>query len=346
MAAELSTRNTKNEILEAYNELLKKVKEQKPLDRQAEKEKTEKKDIVETAAQNSVEKIVKDLAELKLAIGKSLDSVEEQLIGEFKKLNNTRRAIEIEQKNLEDIHEIRAEADSLAALLLAQKEKKQAFETEMEQKRDVFEETMADAKLAWKKEQDELERGRKEREEQNKKARQREEEEYAYNLQLERKKDQDAYAERKSIQEKELEQKRQELEKSWSERESALAAREQELASLRQRVEAFPHELDQAVVAAEQAITDKLEFKYSYEAQMLAKENEGEKKLSQQIIASLQAKIKEQDEHIRQLTQKANEAGLQVQNIAVKAIEGASVASWRGHTGGGQEKGAERGRSE
>ena len=346
MTAELSTRNTKNEILEAYNELLKKVKEQKPADRQAEKEKTEKKDIVETAAQNSVEKIVKELAELKLAMAKSLDSVEEQLIGEFKKLNNTRRAIDIEQKNLEDIHEIRAEADSLAALLLAQKEKKQAFEAEMEQKREVFEETMADAKLAWKKEQDELERDRKEREEGIKKTRQREEEEYAYNLQLERKKDQDAYAEKKTTQEKELEEQRLKLEKSWAERETALAAREQELASLRQQVDAFPQELQQAVATAEQAITEKLEFKYSYEAQMLAKETEGEKKLSQQIIASLQAKIKEQDEQIRQLAQKANEAGLQVQNIAVKAIEGASAASWRGHASGGPEKSAERGRSE
>ena len=343
MTAEMTSRNTKNEILEAYNELLKKVKEQKPIDRQAEKEKAEKKEIVETAAQNSVEKIVKDLAELKLTIAKSLDSMEEQLIGEFKKLNNTRRAIEIEQKNLEDIHEIRAEADSLAALLLAQKEKKQAFETEMEQKREVFEETMTDAKLAWKKEQEEFERAKKEREEDIKKARKREEEEYAYNLQLERKKDQDAYAERKALQEKELEEKRLSLEKSWAEREAALAAKEQELASLRQRVEAFPQELEQAVAAAEQAISEKLEFKYNYEAQMLAKETEGEKKLSQQIIASLQAKIKEQDEQIRQLTQKANEAGLQVQNIAVKAIEGASAASWRGHSSSGQEKSAEAG---
>ena len=79
MSAEMSTRNTKNEILEAYHALLKKLREQKPVDRQAEKEKTEKTQIVESAAQNSADTIVKDLAELKLSIGKSLDRVEEQL---------------------------------------------------------------------------------------------------------------------------------------------------------------------------------------------------------------------------------------------------------------------------
>lgn len=42
MSAEMTTRNTKNEILDAYHGLLKKLREQKPVDRQAEKEKTEK----------------------------------------------------------------------------------------------------------------------------------------------------------------------------------------------------------------------------------------------------------------------------------------------------------------
>ena len=341
MSAEMSTRNTKNEILEAYNELLNKLKAQKPVDRQAEKEKTEKKQIVETAAQNSADSIVRSLADLKLAISKSLDNVEDQLIGEFKKLNNTRQAIEIEQKNLEEIHDIRAEADSLAALLQAQKEKKQAFEADIAQQRETFNDEMLEKKLAWKKEQDEVSRAQKEREEELKKARKREEEEYAYSLQLERKKDQDSYAEQKAAQEKALTEQKRVLEQQWSEREAALAARERELTELRQRVESFPQELAKAVADTEKTVTERLEFKYSYEAQMLAKETEGEQKLSQQTITSLQAKIKEQEEQIRQLTQKANEAGLQVQSIAIKAIEGASAASWRSHNSGATEKNSE-----
>lgn len=327
MEPEISAKNTKNEILDAYNALLKKIKEQKPVDRQVEKEKVEKKEIVETAARNSVETIVKGLADLKLAITKALDDMEQQLIGESKRLQGIRQAIAIEQKNLEEIHEIRADADSLAALLLAQKEKKQTFEAEIEQKRGDFEAEMVQKRLLWKKEQEDYERAKKEREEEVKKARQREEEEYSYNRQLQRKKDQDAYAASKAVLEKELEDKRQTLERSWSERESALAAREKELADLKARVESFPKELEKAVRDTEKAVTERLQFTFKHEAEIGVREREGERKLSQQIIASLEAKIKEQDELIRQLTQKANEAGLQVQSIAIKAIEGAS--SWR-----------------
>lgn len=327
MEPEITARSTKNEILEAYNALLKRIKEQKPVDRQAEKEKTEKKEIVETAAQNSVEKIVKGLADLKLGITKSLDDMEAQLIDEFKKLNGIRQAIDIEKKNLEEIHEIRANADSLAVLLLVQKEKRQAFETEIAQKRSDFEAEIIQKRLLWKKEQEDYERMKKEREEETKKARQREEEEYTYNLQLQRKKDQDAYAAKKAALEKELEEKRLTLERAWSEREAALSARENELADLKTRVESFPQELEKAVKDTERSVTQRLQFIYKHEAEMLAKETEGERKLNQQIIASLEAKIKEQEEQIRQLTQKANEAGLQVQSIAIKAIEGAST--WR-----------------
>jgi hypothetical protein len=327
MEPEITAKSTKNEILDAYNALLKKVKEQKPVDRQADKEKAEKKEIVETAAQSSVESIVKGLADLKLAITRSLDHLERQLIGESKKLHNLRQAIDIEQKNLEEIHEIRVDADSLAALLLAQAEKKQAFAAEMEQKRTELEAELTQKRLLWKKEQEDYERLKKERDEESKRTRQREEEEYAYNLKLTRKKDQDAYAEKKAGLEKELEEKGSALNKEWSAREAALAAREQEWADLRTRVDGFPQELEKAVKNTEKAVTERLDFKYRHEAQMLAKETEGERKLSQQVIASLEAKIREQEEQIRQLAQKANEAGLQVQSIALKAIEGA--ASWR-----------------
>ena len=330
MEPEVTLKSTKTEILDAYNALLKKTKEQKPVDRQVEKEKAEKVQIVETAAQNSEEKIVKGLADLKLGITKALDETEQQLLDEFKRLNGMRQAIGIEKKNLEEIHEIRAEADSLAALLLAQKERKQTFETEIQQKRSESETEMMQKRLQWKKEQDEYERTRKEREDELKKSRQREEEEYSYNLRLQRKKDEDAYAANKATLEKELQEKKLILEKAWLERENDLSARERELLDLRARVEAFPVELEQAVKATEQAVTERLQFTYQYEKAMLAKETEGERKLSQQIIKSLEAKIKEQDELMQQLTQKANEAGLQVQNIAIKAIEGAST--WRGVT--------------
>ncbi len=90
------------------------------------------------------------------------------------------------------------------------------------------------------------------------------------------------------------------------------------------RVESLQKELEKAVKDTEKTITERLTFTYKHEAGLAAKEIEGERKLYQQKVSALEMKIKEQEELIKQLTQKTNEAGLQVQNIAIKAIEGAS----------------------
>ena len=121
---EISEKSKKNEILDAYNEILEKVREQKTLDRRAEKKSEEKEKIVNDASQLSLEKIIKGLAEIKLEIGKTFDNLEEKLVAQYKKFTGLQEATDIETKGLEEIYEIKVDADSLAALLLAQKEKK------------------------------------------------------------------------------------------------------------------------------------------------------------------------------------------------------------------------------
>ena len=321
MEPEITPKSTKNEILDAYHAVLKKMEEQKQASRREEKTRVEKREIVAEAHGNTMEGIVKSLAELKLAIGKSLDELESQLLAEARRLGVMRQAFEIENKNLEEIHQIQAEANSLSALIEAQKAKKREFEADVETKAAAFEIEMTQKRQQWKKEQEEFERIRKERDDQAKKERAREEEEYAYGIKLTRKKDEDDYASRKNAQEKALEEKRASLEKSWSEREGALAVREQELANLRSRAEAFPVELEKAAKEAEARITAKLKSEHQFEKQILAKDSEGAYKLKDQMIASLEAKIQNQEDLIRQLSRKADEAGLSVQNIALKALD-------------------------
>lgn len=318
------SKSTKNEILAAYNELLTKVKEQKTIDRQDEKRKHEEKEIVAVASDTSMEKIVKNLANIKVDIVNSLDALEEKLITEYKTLTGLQLAISIEKRNLEEVHEISVNADSLAALLLAQKERKEKFESEITQKRQALEEEISEKRLQWKKEQAEYEATTKEKDALSKKEKQRAEEEYNYSFQLKKKKETDEYEAKKTAQEKELQEKREAFDRDIAERVSALAAKEKEYNELKAKAISFPSELEKAVKDAEKAVLSGLEMKYKHEAALLSKEIEGERKLNKQMVDSLQAKIKEQDEMIRQLTQRTSEAGLQVRDIAVKAIEGAS----------------------
>ncbi|MFH0924145.1 MAG: hypothetical protein V1872_00695 [bacterium] len=287
--------------------------------------KEEERKVVKEAKDNSVEKIVKGLADIKLDVGKSLDTLEEKLVVQYKNLTGLEQAIDIENKNLENVYEIKINADSLAALLLAQKEKKTVFDVEIEQKKKNFETEMTEKKLRWEKEQTEFEATKKERDTQTKKERQREEEEYTYNLQLKRKKESDTYETKKAALEKELTEKKTSVEKALAERETAVLTKEKEFADLKTQVTTFPQRLEQAVKDAEKAVTGRLELAYKHGVELKAKEVDGEIKLYKQTIVALEAKIKEQDARIKELSQKSGEANQQVQNIAMKALDTSST---------------------
>lgn len=313
----IDSRSSKGEVLKAYRELLEKVKDENKRTPQEEKKRKDEAKTVETAVQNSAEKIVKSISELKLGLGRTLDSLGEDLGAEFTKLSELRQAVEVEERALEEVHQITVEADSLSALLRAQEEERKEFENEMEEK-----------KLQWKKEQEEYALSIKEERAQLEKDKKREEEEYNYKLQTQRRKEKDQYEEEKEAFEKEL-----------AAREEDFAQKEKEYAQLKAEVEGFPQELEKAVKEAEKALSEKLTLQHKHEAELLAKEIEGEQRLNKQVVAALELKIKEQAEQISQLSQRLNEAGKQVHNMALKALEVPSIS--REVRGAGVEKGKE-----
>lgn len=324
MVKKVSKHNTKNEILDAYESLMNKIKEDKDADLKSNKEKEDKLKKVTESANLTEDKIVKDIANLKINLNVSLDEVENALSQERKKLARLQEAIKSETQYLEDIYEIKVTTDSLAALIQAHKEKKQSFEEEMTQKKTAFDLEISEEKQQWAKEQKERDLSQKENEEHLKKQRKREEEDYQYNQKIARKKDQDAYEAKKTVQEKELTEKKAAVEKDLAEREQNIAVRERELNEYKVRVEAFPAELEKAVKDTEKSISEKMKQQYQYEKELTKREMEGEIRLLKQTIASLEHKIKEQDGLVGQLTQKSDNAGMQVKEIALKALEGAS----------------------
>ena len=323
MAKEVSPKANKSEILEAYNELLQKVQNQ-VAEPKKEKEKTDQKEILKKATSVDVEGIVKGIGELKLSLSASLDKIEDALINELKKLTTLQDAIAIETKTIEDLYKINVNADSLTALLLAQKEKKENFEQEISSDREAFDTEMKEKNAIWQKEQKEFEIKKKEELELLKKQRIREEEEYNYNIQLTRKKEQDAYHEKMALLEKELVENKSNFEKEFGEREANITAKEAEFAELKKQAITFPSQLEKTITETEKSVSAKLQLQFKHEKEILVKDYESEKKLNEQIISSLEQKINEQTILVKQLTDKADESIKQVKEIAVKAIEGSS----------------------
>ncbi len=321
---EISEKSKKNEILDAYQELLKKVQNTKEVSHQEVQQKQQEEELVIKAAKFDVEHIVSSLGQVKVMIAQSIGVLEKRLVEEYTRLSELQEASRIESKNLEELHQIKKNADSLAALLLAQKGRKADFEEEMLEQQHALEQEMTAKRVEWQIEQERQSKAQTEYEAEIKRKRIREEEEYRYSFMHERKKEKDSYETQKNSLERELEERRISLEKEWSEREAILVETEEEILGLRDRVAQFPDELKQAIEAAAKDARESLERDYRYKIDLKAAEIEGEKKLQHQTILSLQARIKEQEILIRDLSQKAEIASQQVQSIALKALEGAT----------------------
>jgi hypothetical protein len=295
-------------------------------DKQAEIKKAAEIAVVEKASTYTVESIIKGLANLNIYVGKALNDLSRELTVEANKLTEIREAIAVESKNLEELHDIHLAADTLASLIKEHAERKAAFEAERTKEESEFENLILEKKLDWKQEQDAYTAALKENEARLKKEREREREEYEYNLSLARKKERDAYEAQKAALQQSLAEQRQNQEREFSIREAALKAQESELAELRAKVEAFPSQLAAAVERAVIDATAKVENQAKLEGQLLAKEVEGDKRVATLKIAALEEIVTKQMGQIEVLTKKLDEANSKVEEIAVKAIEGASNA--------------------
>ncbi len=152
MEKKVNIKNTKNEIIEAYNDLLEKVKDNKKEEPKKELEKQKQIETVKQVADMSQNGIVKEVSELKINLTSSLDKIGDQFVSEFKKFEELQKAIAFEKKNLEELYQLSASTDSLAVMLLAQKEKKEEFEAEMLDKKQQLELEIEETKSAWSKE--------------------------------------------------------------------------------------------------------------------------------------------------------------------------------------------------
>src|SRR3989304_7605624 len=198
---QVSEKSKKNEILDAYNELLEKMNAEKQLSFSEEKKSKEKQEVVTKVESFSREVISKAIMELKLSLVNELDSLEQNIASEHQRFADIKAAIATESQHLQNLYEIKHNADSLAALLMAQKESRQKFEDEMGKKMVRLEEEQHEFRHALEEEKLIVE-----------KERARDEEEYNYTLKLRRKKDKDEYEERKAFLERELVERRENVE--------------------------------------------------------------------------------------------------------------------------------------
>ncbi|MGB1275419.1 MAG: hypothetical protein ACPG77_06685, partial [Nannocystaceae bacterium] len=117
---------------------------------------------------------------------------------------------------------------------------------------------------------------------------------------------------------------REAREATWSERETAINTREEEYVELSDKAEAFDKAVASAKKKGESEGMSIARRDTKAKAQLLEKESEGKRRVFELRISSLQDTIDKQQERITELSSKLDTALKQTQDLAVKAIDGAS----------------------
>ena len=334
----------KQEMLEAVSELQAHLEERREQEQKPEEKIAQKavKQVVSVADGLTGEGITRLAGDLKAEVARTLGLLVERLDQEVAKYEAVKKAIEVKEKELADIYEIQKSASTLTALLELQATRKEEFEAEMTGRKAHLETELAERKESltreiqtlrteWDAERQRHQAELKERADEEKRKREREEEEYRYAQTRERQLDRDRYeTEKRRLEteqvrlEQEIANRKEQADRELTEREQAVVRQEQELAELRAKVEQFPKELETVVAREVKEALGRAELEAKYRTQLLQKEAEGEKNVLSARIAALEQTAREQAEQIAKLVQQLEKSYLQVQNIAVKAVEGSS----------------------
>ena len=323
---DLTMSNTKKEMLDTYNELLKQIKEREKTGLKPEKviEEKKKKDVVSIAETLSLDGVVKGISNLKLEIGKRLTYISDGLEEEVNKFQTIQNAIEVKEEELNELYEIEKSAESLAALIESQNKKREEFEFQLAARRLELEKEIQAIRADWEKEIKSHEASIKERDLMEVRSRERDKEEYKYSFKREQQLVKDAFEDERKKVERANQLKKEQMEKEFSEREKIISERETEFNDLQEKVVAFPKEMEEGINKAVKEITEKIKLEAKNREDLVKKEFDGERNVLTTKIQSLEKNVNEQGMQIVRLSEQLENAYQKVQDIASKSVEGSS----------------------
>jgi hypothetical protein len=344
MATKPTDKNTKAEILTAFNQLADEKKaleaEVKNIQKQAATSisapptptakvvKDEPKAIMNAGStQDKVNQTIASLDSLQLGFGAAVSELSEQLTTEAAKLADIRDGVTAEITDLQLLHSLTVDEETFEHLIDSYETSSKAFGEELTQQQEAAKQEVRDLAKAWNKEQEQNGIIVKERVELDRKNSQREVQEYKYNLDLQRKLDREQHEQQQAALYYEIAEAKELQEKIWSERELALADREKLFHQAKDQVAAFVQDQEKAIEKAKAEGKGIATYQAKIKSDLYAKEIEGQKRFYEGSIDSLQASIINQEERLDSLSNQLAAALKQVQDLAVKAIEGSANAN-------------------
>lgn len=323
---QISMSNTKKEMLDAYEALLKEVTAKNLEHPKEEQKRVEQKKVVSKAEALSIEELEGFAQEVMGEFGKAVAVLQRQLKEGFDKLSILNDTIKIKEEWIEDLYAIQSNADSLSTLILAQKRRKEEVQQELDAERMKLEAEIANTREIWKREKDTHNESLKQEKADIALQRKREEEEYNYTTNQRRRAEEDEFRARLLAEEKSLEERKKAFEREYADREKILKEAEVELSQLRELSESLSGKIEEAETRAIAVTEERLNREHRFEFDLAKKETEGQLKLKDQQIELLQQKISEMELQLKEAGVKVANSEETVKDIAFRAIESSTLS--------------------
>jgi hypothetical protein len=318
---DVTLKDTKNviydayeEVSEAYEDALKKIKTLENSKVSPEKQIAEK---VKKETFKTAEEVI------------GLGILNPEIIEKKKALDT---AIEMETEELDTIYKIKVEANTLTALVNANIDKRLELEKKDKENEESYRKRLtdreADYREAEKKLQEsfdakskDLKKNYEETETNLKVQRVRDEETYKYDLKRDRKIENDKWADEKALREKCLADRELEV----SEREEKMAEMEATIAELKAKVDEIPALVEKAKKDGEETKTKELERVHAIKEASTKRDAEWEKKILDQKVDSLTKELDKVTDKATGLEAKLNDAYKEITGIAEKTVQSSGV---------------------
>jgi len=328
----VSMTNTKKELLEAYEEAKEHFESLSKdlLDADKARKRLEKKVAAATADSQAAQDPLKRLHDLRGTLSRELTELAERFETEIETYRKIQSAIETKNEELNTIYEVETAASDLAALIDAQRVKKEQFEREIQDQKGAFEAEMEEIRTQWQREKADRDRRVKEQAEALDKQRQREKEEYEYTFARDKAQRKNTLDDELQTLEKKLTVKRSEFENESQNRtaeldtrEEAITGREKDMETLQKEVESFPKRNEAAVQKAVADATERLTRDFKGDKALMEARFEGERNVLIGKIEAFEKMVASQAAQISDLTKKNELAYEKVQDIANRAVASA-----------------------
>ncbi|MDW8251928.1 MAG: hypothetical protein RMJ98_21745 [Myxococcales bacterium] len=275
----------------------------------------------------TMEEIIASLAQIRSSLGPALNDLAARQAAEASRLQELHTECETTIRQIRELHGIEVKDDTLTNIITEYQKAAEQHQKTLAEKQEAFDLELTNLRKSWEKAKEDRARSVAEDNEAYNKVIERERQEYMYQLEQKRELEKDAYEFQKKHAEADLAEFQAKKKKEWDEREKSIAEQEKQYAEARKQVEEFPQKLETAIKKAKEEGKAIALNQAKIEADLLAKEIEGERRVYELKIKALEDTIKEHSARIATLQKQLNEAVAQAQSLAIKSIEGASNAN-------------------